>query len=686
MAYTNSPLATYTRLTSHHSGQRTHSIDRISPHCIVGFWTAPQTVNYFATTDIDASCNYAIGKDGDIALGVEEKNRSWCTSSNANDQRAITIECASDTKHPYTFQSATYNALIKLCVDICKRNGKNKLIWIADKNTALAYEPKAGEMLITVHRWFANKACPGDWLYNRLGDLAAKVTAQLGGASFAPTPTAPTKPEAPTTNGADNEKKIWDALIATIVNPFGVAGLMGNLYAESGLRPENLQNTYEKSLNMTDAQYTAAVDAGTYSKDSFVHDKAGYGLAQWTYYSRKQAMFEDIKGKQKSIGDLDAQIAFLLKEIAGYKTVYGTLKNATTVRQASDAVLTGYERPADQSESVQAKRAAYGQVYFDKYAKTPAPTPNTDKEAEQRAAVVAQARKWLGITEPNHGEILNVYNNGLPAAIKKWGTRNYRIQKDDAWCAAFQSAVGTAAGLGSIIPQEVSCYYLVEIAKKNGLWVESDNYKPDSRGGDILLYDWQDDGVGDCTGEPDHVGILESVDANGNMSVIEGNYSNSVKRRTIKVGARYIRGFIVPKYGTGEAEATTPAPSASETVQWYRVRKSWDDVKSQVGAYKVYNNAVNKAKELGAEYAVYNWNGKEMFRAAKKTDPFMVRVRIDDLNIRKGPGTNYNRTGKFTGVGTFTIMEVQNGEGSNTGWGRLKSGAGWISLDYCERV
>lgn len=114
---------------------------------------------------------------------VEEKNRSWCSSSNANDQRAVTIECASNTKHPYTMNSTVYETLIKLCVDICKRNGKKKLIWLGDKNKTLNYSPKSDEMVLTVHRWFANKSCPGDWLYSRLGDLASKVTAQLGGSS-----------------------------------------------------------------------------------------------------------------------------------------------------------------------------------------------------------------------------------------------------------------------------------------------------------------------------------------------------------------------------------------------------------------------------------------------------------------------------------------------------------------------
>ena len=191
MAYTNSSLVSYTKFSPNHSGQRTHSIDRITPHCVVGQLSCESICNCFASPSRQASCNYGIGNDGRISLCVEEKNRSWCSSSNANDQRAITIECASDTTEPYAMNSKVYDALIKLCVDICKRNGKKRLIWLGDKDKALNYNPKSDEMVITVHRWFANKSCPGNWLYARLGDLATKVTAQLAGTTTTPeTPTA----------------------------------------------------------------------------------------------------------------------------------------------------------------------------------------------------------------------------------------------------------------------------------------------------------------------------------------------------------------------------------------------------------------------------------------------------------------------------------------------------------------
>ena len=183
MAYTNSKLVNYTKLSPNHSGQRNHAIDTITPHCVVGQCTVETIGNIFAPKSAQTSSNYGIGTDGRVGMFVEEKNRSWCSSSSANDNRAITIECASDSKEPYAFNNKVYNKLIDLCVDICKRNGKTKIIWFGDKNKTLNYKPAVNEMLITVHRWFANKSCPGDWLYSRLGDLALKVNAKLGSAN-----------------------------------------------------------------------------------------------------------------------------------------------------------------------------------------------------------------------------------------------------------------------------------------------------------------------------------------------------------------------------------------------------------------------------------------------------------------------------------------------------------------------
>lgn len=176
----NSSLVTCTVKSPNHSGSRTHAIDRITPHCVVGQLSASAIGGCFTSSSREASCNYGIGTEGGVCLVVDECNRSWCSSSNANDQRAVTIECASDKNEPYAFNSTVYNKLIELCADICRRNGKNKLVWINDKSKALAYNPAANEMLLTVHRWFANKSCPGDWMFSRMGELAQKVNEKLG--------------------------------------------------------------------------------------------------------------------------------------------------------------------------------------------------------------------------------------------------------------------------------------------------------------------------------------------------------------------------------------------------------------------------------------------------------------------------------------------------------------------------
>ena len=175
----NSKLVTYTRLSPHKNSPRNHVIDTITIHCIVGQWTAKQGCDYFATTDRDCSANYVVGKDGSIGLSVEEKDRSWCSSSGSNDNRAVTIEVASDATHPYAVTDVAYKALVNLCVDICQRNGIKELKWKADKSLI----GQVDKQNMTVHRWFANKACPGDYLYNRHGQIAAEVNARLGTAS-----------------------------------------------------------------------------------------------------------------------------------------------------------------------------------------------------------------------------------------------------------------------------------------------------------------------------------------------------------------------------------------------------------------------------------------------------------------------------------------------------------------------
>ena len=181
----NSPLVNHTRISPNRTSPRKHKIDTVTIHCVVGQASVESLGNVFAPTSRKASSNYGVGVDGRIGMYVEEKDRSWCSSSASNDNRAITIEVASDTTHPYAVNKKAYAALIELLVDICKRNGIKELKWKADKSLI----GQVDKQNMTVHRWFANKSCPGDYLYNKHGEIAAKVNALLGA-----TTTTPAKP------------------------------------------------------------------------------------------------------------------------------------------------------------------------------------------------------------------------------------------------------------------------------------------------------------------------------------------------------------------------------------------------------------------------------------------------------------------------------------------------------------
>ena len=170
----NSPLVSYTKISPYRDSPRNHKIDTITIHCVVGQCNIEPLGELFQTKA--ASSNYGIGRDGRIAMFVEEKDRSYCSSSAENDNRAITIECASDTKEPFAVNDKVYAALINLLVDVCKRKGIPKLLWRADKSLI----GQVDKQNMTVHRWFhSGKSCPGTYLYERMGKIADDVNKRL---------------------------------------------------------------------------------------------------------------------------------------------------------------------------------------------------------------------------------------------------------------------------------------------------------------------------------------------------------------------------------------------------------------------------------------------------------------------------------------------------------------------------
>lgn len=362
----------------------------------------------------------------------------------------------------------------------------------------------------------------------------------------------------------------------------GIFGLFGNLYAESGMKPGNLQNSSEKKLGLTDEAYTAAVNSGNYK--NFVHDSAGYGLAQWTYWSRKEAMLAFHQAKGASIGDALTQAEFLYKELSeGYKSVLSVLKTAASIREASDAVLLQFERPADQSEAVRKKRAGFGQEYEALYQKEGGNEGMTEAQARQKIVSIMQG--WIGLkrSDRSHAPIIDTYNGNKPLP------RGYAVTYNDAYCATTTSAAAIKAGYTDIIPVECSCYYLIEKAKAMGIWQENDAYIPAP--GDEVLYDW-DDGANFATadnkGTPEHVGMVEAV-SGSTIKVMEGNMSGGVVgRRNLQVNGRYIRGFICPNYAS---KATEKAPE-----------KSIDEIATEVLAGRWGNNPERKQSLEAAGY------------------------------------------------------------------------------------
>lgn len=355
--------------------------------------------------------------------------------------------------------------------------------------------------------------------------------------------------------GNTNAEKIWYFLKAHGFSDTGAAALMGNLQAESALRPDNLQDTYERKLGMTDAQYVAAVDSGAYG--NFESDAAGFGLAQWTWGPRKKTLLAFARSQGKSIGDLEMQLEFTLAELAAdYSGLLAKCKSAESIRPISDLVLTQFERPADMSDGVKAYRARLGQQIYDQLAgkqtaevviEDPAPVTVTKSSRE---TFVETAASFIGCMEADGSfrKIIDYYNQHKPSG-------KYRMSYTDPWCAAFVSAIALMCDLQDIIPIEVSCPQMIVMFQQLGAWIENDAYTPSP--GDIIFYDWDDSGAGDNTGTSDHVGIVRSVSGSA-FTVIEGNMSDAVGQRRMSVNGRYIRGFGVPKFSSAAPTTTTP--------------------------------------------------------------------------------------------------------------------------------
>lgn len=383
-----------------------------------------------------------------------------------------------------------------------------------------------------------------------------------------------------------NEKRIWDYLMGKLDNPFGVAGLMGNLYAESGLRPNNLQNTYEKKLGMSDASYTEAVDNGSYT--NFVRDSAGYGLAQWTYWSRKQNLLNFAKERGSSIGDLDMQLGFLMQELSGYSSVLQTLRTAASVQEASDAVLTKYERPADQSDAAKARRASYGQKYYNQYATDTVPEVNV----EEGDTMTYDPKKVIDIALAEVGYLEKETNSQLDDKTANAGDENitkyardldalgfYNGRKQGvAWCDMFVDwdfvqAYGMEVALAITFQPYgkpncgAGCKYSRQYYQNNGRLFDT----PEP--GDQVFFYSKD------KSQISHTGLVYAVDSayvytvEGNTSSSSGVVANggSVAKKKYKLNYERLAGFGRPDYGMTISEPVSPSASSKPAATTYKL-------------------------------------------------------------------------------------------------------------------
>lgn len=210
MKMSNSALVNYTKISPNRTSPRKNKIDTITIHCVVGQCSVETLGAIFAPSSRQASSNYGVGYDGRFGMYCEEKDRSWCSSSAANDNRAITIEVASDTTEPYAVNDKAYAALLDLVTDICRRNGIKKLVWSTKKNERVNHLNGCN---LTVHRDYANKSCPGNYLYERQGAIAAEVNKRLGASAEEPeTPSSGTGTLYKVQTGAFKQKSNAQAL------------------------------------------------------------------------------------------------------------------------------------------------------------------------------------------------------------------------------------------------------------------------------------------------------------------------------------------------------------------------------------------------------------------------------------------------------------------------------------------
>lgn len=319
MGFTNSSLVNCKIISPNKNIGRTHSIDTITIHCVVGQTSAESLGNLFSNPNIEASSNYGVAYDGRIGLYVEEKDRSWCTSSSYNDNRAVTIEVASDTYAPYKINDAAYKALVKLCADICKRNGIKYLKWSTSANERMNH---LNGVNMTAHRDYANKSCPGDYIYQREAQIAAEVNKLLGSSGTVTTGSAQKL------NGTAAVKEVQTWLNSSYHYGLEVDGVAGR-YTKTALTKalqRELNNKYNSGL-VIDGVFGAKTKAAVVNlKNGYVSKLVkvlqGMLICQGYYTGGLDGIFG--KSTEAAVRDYQSNHGLYVDGVAG-KATFGEL-------------------------------------------------------------------------------------------------------------------------------------------------------------------------------------------------------------------------------------------------------------------------------------------------------------------------------------------------------------------------
>lgn len=697
MAYTNSPMVAFTKLSPNNSGQRTHSIDRITPHCVVGQCTAEGLGEWFEKTSTQASSNYGIDKDGRVGLYVEEKNRSWCSSSSANDQRAVTIECASDTAEPYAFRDVVYQTLIKLCVDICQRNGKKKLLWLTDKDKTLAYDPAADEMVLTVHRWFANKSCPGNWMYARMGDLAAKVTAALGGS------TAPAVEDGSLAKGSkgDAVKTMQTMLIACGFScgpdgadgDFGKNTLSGLTAFQSakgldatGIYDAKTRAALEKAYAALPAPTVSACDASKViavavaeigykekKSNAQLDDKAANaGSGNYTKYARDfdQKYPKWYNGKKNGYAWCDMFVDWCFLTAYGYENALRLLCQPEKSAGAGCTYSLRYYKNKGQFHTSGPKPG--DQIFFGTSLDNSTHTGIVEKVTAQKVYTIEGntsdqvARRNYALTNSRilgYGRpAYDAVQETAPVVTPTAPVTDAEKAIWDALMGFIGNAYGAAGLMGNLYAESALNPKNLQNTGNKALGMTDDEFTATMDAG--AYGNFVNDGYG--------YGLAQWTFHTRKAALLA-----YMRERGVSVGDLAAQlGFLCK-----ELEGYKTVLSALKTAT--SVRAASDIVLTKYEAPADQSTAVQEKRAGYGQKYFDKYAGNASAPAHTEPSgsvPFLVKVSIPDLNIRKGPGTEYARTGQFTGIGVFTIVEVSGD------WGRLKSGAGWISLNYATRI